>query len=107
MLETIKKAHSLELLESLDNSLKCPVSISIIKDYLKVLKPAYILNINLQRNTSSIAEVIPAISKIMNNWETIVATTGISESIKNLCKLLIEQFKKRFHYEMKCDIYQV
>ena len=87
MLEAIKKAYSLDLFDSLNIDLKCPVAISVIKDYLKVLKPAYILNINLQRNSSSIAEVVPAVLKIINNWETIASTTGISESIKNLCDL--------------------
>jgi hypothetical protein len=55
----------------------------------------------------AIAEVVPAILKIINNWEITADSTGISKSIKHLCKLLLDQFKKRFHYEMKCDIYRV
>lgn len=66
MLETIKKAHDLQLFDQLETNLTCPVAISIIKEYLTVLKPAYIFNLNLQRNTSSIAEVVLAILKIIN-----------------------------------------
>ena len=68
MLEAIKKAYSLDLFDSLNIDLKCPVAISVIKDYLNVLKPTYILNINLQRNSTSIAEVVPAV-KIINKYE--------------------------------------
>ena len=42
--------------------------------YLKILKPIYLLNIHLQRDNSSIGEVIPAILNIINKLEIIKLT---------------------------------
>ena len=54
MLETIRKAVRLGLLK---NDLKSPVAMTIIEDYLKVLKTAYVftISVHLQRNNVSIS----------------------------------------------------
>ena len=83
------------------------VSIYVINSYLKILKPAYLVNICLQRNTSSIAEVIPAISKLINNWENLLNTECVSSSCKNFWKFLIQEFETRFNYELEAELYQV
>ena len=79
----------------------------MINSYLKILKPAYLVNICLQRNTSSIAEVIPAISKLINNWENLLNTECVSSSCKNFWKFLIQEFETRFNYELEAELYQV
>ena len=79
----------------------------MIDDYLKILKPAYLFNLNLQRNSSMIAEVVRSIFKIINIWQKITNNPGVNKSIKSLCEILISQVEKRFNYEMTSDIYQV
>ena len=74
----------------------------MIDDYLKILKPAYLFNLNLQRNSSTIE-----ILKIINIWQKIANNPGVSKSIKSLCEILISQVEKRFNYEITSDIYQV
>ena len=48
--------------------------------YLKILKPIYLLNIHLQRDNSSIGEIIPAILNIINKLEIIKFTPKLSWS---------------------------
>ena len=103
----VKNAHKKSLFETLDISSKLPVSIDVINSYLKILKPGYLVNIYLQRNTSSIAEIIPAISKLINNWENLLNKENVSSSCKNFCKFLIQEFKTRFNYELESELYQV
>jgi hypothetical protein len=68
--------------------------------YLKILKPIYLLNIHLQRDNSSIGEVIPAILNIINKLEIIKLTPKLSSSCNSLCELLREEIKTRFNYEL-------
>ena len=42
---------------------KCPVDQIILETYIKVLKPVYLLNIGLQNNCETIANVIPKLLK--------------------------------------------
>ena len=107
MLERLKKAHKKGLFETLDSSSKLPVSIDVINSYLKILKPAYLVNIYFQRNTSSIAEVIPAILKLISNWENLLKKDSVPSSCKIFSKFLIEELKRRFNYELESEIYQV
>jgi hypothetical protein len=46
-----------------------------VNTYWLILKPYYLFNINLQRDNSSIAEIIPAILNIINKLETILKIT--------------------------------
>ena len=107
MLERIKKAFVKGLFNTENYDLYLPVPISIINTYLKILKPIYLLNVNLQRDNSSIGEIIPAVLNIINKLEDIQKVPNISTSCKNLCELLISEFKKRFNYELNSEIYQV
>jgi hypothetical protein len=115
MLKTIKKANTLDLLKEYSNNdlrnpvadLRSPVAISIIDDYLRILKPAYIFNLNMQRNSTCIGEVVPYVLKIINSWERIANSPSVCKSIKHLCELLIIQVRKRFDYEINSDIYKV
>jgi hypothetical protein len=75
--------------------------------YLKILKPIYLLNIHLQRDNSSIGEIIPAILNIINKLEIIKLTPKLSSSCNSLCELLREEIKTRFNYELNSEIYQV
>jgi len=107
MLERLKKAYTKGLFDSLEPANKLPVSIEVINSYLKILKPAYLVNIYLQRNSSCIAEVIPAVFKLINNWELLLRQDNVSKSCKIFCKYLIDEFKRRFNYELESELYQV
>ena len=80
---------------------------TIIEDYLKVLKTAYLFNVHLQRNNASISEVVLYVLKIINTLQNISNNPDVFASIKNLCELLIKQLQKRFHYEINSDFYNV
>jgi hypothetical protein len=107
MLEKIKIAYKKKLFDQENKDLNCPVPIALVNTYLLILKPCYLFNINLQRNNSSIAEIIPAILNIINKLETISKIPKLSSSCQQFCELLIAQFKKRFSYELDSEIYQV
>ena len=106
MLERIKKDNTKNLFSN-DLGLNCPVPIAIINTYLRILKPLYLLNINLQRDNSSIGEIIPVVLNILNKLENIKMTPIMSTSCRNLCELLINELKRRFDYELNSEIYQV
>jgi hypothetical protein len=59
MLERIKKAYSKGLFNLHKQDLNLPVPISNFNTYLKILKPIYLLNIQLKIDNSSIGEIIP------------------------------------------------
>jgi hypothetical protein len=107
LLESLKKAYTKGLFDSLEPANKLPVSIDVINSYLKILKPAYLVNIYLQRNSSCIAEVIPLVLKLINNWELLLRQYNVSKSCKIFCKYLIDEFKRRFNYELESELYQV
>jgi hypothetical protein len=103
LLESLKKAYTKGLFDSLEPANKLPVSIDVINSYLKILKPAYLVNIYLQRNSSCIAEVIPPVLKLINNWELLLRQDNVSKSCKIFCKYLIDEFKRRFNYELESE----
>ena len=105
MLEQIVKAEKKGLLEIIKDEHPCPVPLPTIKNHLSILKHAYFFNIGLQRHSATIAEIIPSVLKCISSWEGISLKT--SSSGKKLCKLLIEQFKTRFNYELNSHLYQV
>lgn len=59
ILESTKKAYDKNAFDQNDQERCCPVSIEKIELYLQILKPLYLLNIVLQSNHSTIADVIP------------------------------------------------
>jgi len=62
---------------------------------------------HLQRDYSSIGEIIPAILNIINKLEIFKLTPQLSSSCNSLCELLREQIKPQFNYELNSEIYQV
>lgn len=57
---TIKRAYKCKAIKEDD----LPVDISVIDVYIKILSPAYLFNLDLQSNKSSIAYVIPSILRV-------------------------------------------
>lgn len=100
VLETIRKAHEKNAFEA---SEQLPVPIKVIDVYLRILKPAYLVNVSLQSSNSNIGEVIPNIIRLINYWTSLKVTNAP----KQLCDKLIDQFKQRFHDEIESKIYKV
>ncbi len=74
-----------------------------IDTYLKILTPAYILNLQFQKNSSTIGEVIPRLISLVNRLETLKTTpAGLI-----LCQHLVSYIKERFKYELESPIYRV
>jgi hypothetical protein len=97
MLEQIVKADNRNLLNEIKDQYPCPVSLAVIKNYLSILKHAYFFNIGVQRQSATIAEIIPSVLKCMVEWNIVKDKT--SASGKELCGLLISEFQTRFKYE--------
>ena len=105
MLEQIIKAEERGLLEEVKCTCPCKVPLATIKNYVSILLPAYLINIGLQRQSATIAEVVPCILRAISDWEVIkekTSTTG-----KMLCECLIAEFRLRFDYELNSHLYQV
>jgi hypothetical protein len=83
--------------------LSLPVSISNVESYIELLKPAYLVNIGFQSNTSSIADVVPNILNLLNELKKLKKKTRNIE----LCVSLFEAIKKKFAYELKSPVYRV
>lgn len=105
MLELIVKADNRNLLDEIKDQYPCPVSLAVIKNYLSILKHAYFFNIGLQRQSATIAEIIPSVLKCMVEWNIMKDKT--SASGKELCELLISEFQTRFKYELDSHLYLV
>jgi hypothetical protein len=105
MLEQIVKADNRNLLDEIKDQYPCPVSLAVIKNYLSILKHAYFFNIGLQRQSATIAEIIPSVLKCMVEWNIMKDKT--SASGKELCELLISEFQTRFKYELDSHLYLV
>jgi hypothetical protein len=93
------------LLEEIKAECPCPVSLAMIKNYVAILIPAYLFNIGLQRQSATIAEVIPSILREISYWEIIKEKS--SPTGKQLCQRLIDEFKTRFDYELNSYLYEV
>jgi hypothetical protein len=105
MLEQVVKAENRGLMDEVKIDCPCPVSLTLIKNYVAILIPAYLFNIGLQRQSATIAEVIPSVLRAISDWNFIKNKTS-PIGIK-LCDLLITQFKSRFVYELNSHLYQV
>lgn len=99
VLEAIKKASERGALKTI----KLPVSINTIENYLKILRPAYLVNIGFQSSVSSIADVVHNILKLINYWDNFKT----NQTGSKLCNLLVSAFKQRFAYELDSKLYQV
>ena len=70
VLESVKKAYERNAFSDSDLILKFPVSLYVIDSYLKILKPSFILNANMQLSNSSIMETIAEVLHLLSEWET-------------------------------------
>ena len=70
-----------------------------------VLKHAYLFNLAMQRVNSTISDVIPSLMRILHFWKINQITT--TQSCQRLSSLLIDEFTKRFEYELNSDYYKV
>jgi hypothetical protein len=68
MLEQIVKADNRNLLDEIKDQYPCPVSLAVIKNYLSIFKHAYFFNIGVQRQSATIAEIIPSVLKCLVEW---------------------------------------
>ena len=68
MLEQVIKVQNEGLLEEIKADCPCPVSLATIKNYVSILIPAYLFNIGLQRQSDTIAEVIPSVLRAISDW---------------------------------------
>ena len=59
LLESVKRAYDKNAFSEDDPEKKCPVELDEIEVYLQILKPAYIFSISMQKNNSTIADLIP------------------------------------------------
>ena len=105
VLEMVYKAYKRKAFENPNEELRLPVSIKTIIMYLKILKPAYSLNINFQSDRSSIADVIPKVSTVIHLWKKQKSSFAIKG--QEFCNLLIEEFETRFNYELNSKIYLI
>jgi len=65
--------------------LELPVDLQTIDMYLKILLPAYQLNLEWQKSKSSIIDVLPGIIILKDKWETLnYAAQG-----RELCYFLV------------------
>lgn len=58
ILESVKSAYDRGGFDDTKPELTCPVTLSTVELYLKILKPAYLFSVSLQDNRSSIAHTI-------------------------------------------------
>jgi hypothetical protein len=106
LLEVIEKAFERGLFKSESNDeLQLPVSIKTIRMYLMILGCLYNLNISLQSNSCSIADLIPAILSARNLLEKM--KDDVSVHCEQYIDLLIQEIDDRFSYELNSGIYQV
>lgn len=81
----------------------CPVSKTVIEKYVQLLLPAYQFNLIMQKNNSSIADVVPSFKIMFSKWSRF----QVNGEYKTLCKFLISAFTQKFEYELNSNFYQV
>ena len=81
----------------------CPVKFEALELYLQILHPAFQFNLIMQRTTSTIADVLPALAIMTSKWSRMI----VPSQYKQLCKNLILAFNKKFKYELESPIYCV
>ena len=82
----------------------CPISLEVIETYIQILKPVYFTTLGWEKNSSSIADVIPQVLFLIEFWTKV----EIKDSkARELCYFLIHFAKIKFDYELNSPIYQV
>jgi hypothetical protein len=64
MLESVKRVYDKGIFDDSEN--KCAYDLKTIETYYQILLPAYRLSFGFQKNSTSIAELIPYILKLID-----------------------------------------
>lgn len=104
-LEAIKRVHDRKAFDPNKPAQKLTFKIEIIKSYIKILYPCYLVNLNFQCNHSTIAEVIPVIFGLIHAWEKM--KPKFSKNSQMLINLLIQEFLFHFNFEFNWNYYFV
>ena len=66
MLESIKLAYDRVAFTA---ECPCPIDLNTTELYLQILKPAFTVSLTFQKNSSTIADTIRCILKLIEYWE--------------------------------------
>jgi hypothetical protein len=97
MLESIKKAFDRNAFKDVT------LPIKEIEIYLQILKPAYILSLNWQKETCTISDLLIGLTKYLYDLERL----NIDGEASKFAFILIECIKSKFEYELNSQIYKV
>ena len=100
MIESVKRAFDKGAFE---NENKCLIDLETIETYHQILAPAYRVSLGFQKNSSSIADVIPNILQMIDIWKKF----DLPPVPNRLCKRLIACVKQKFNFELNSITYQV
>ncbi|RNA27693.1 zinc finger BED domain-containing 4-like [Brachionus plicatilis] len=80
-----------------------PASLVTVEYYLQILKPAFYFNLTMQKNKSSIGDVLPALFIMISKWSRMELTGNY----RNLADCLISAFRHKFKDEIDSSVYCV
>jgi hypothetical protein len=100
MLESFYRAYKANAFTE-ENSY--PVTFTKIQKYLLILLPSYQFNLIMQKDKSSIADVLPLLDIMLSKW----IRMDLFGEYNVLRNNLIAAFKHKFSYEIKSNIYNV
>jgi hypothetical protein len=98
MLESFYRAHKADAFDE-----GGPVKFVKIQKCLLIFLPAYQFNLIMQKDKSSIADVLPSLEIMLSKWVR-MELYGEYNVLRNH---LIAAFKHKFSYEIKSSIYSV
>ncbi len=101
MLESVKRAYDRNCFE--ESGYQCLVPLRLIELYLQILKPAYILTNNWQRDKAGIHDVYLGVSKLLFE----LPRFNVTGSAKEFCVMLYRCVSNKFDYELNSSIYKV
>jgi hypothetical protein len=99
MLESVKRAFDKK---AFDDEIVCPVDLKSIEIYLQILNSAYRIILGFQKNSSTIADVLPYLLQLIQIWNRL----DVPPAPKRLCKLLIACLKYKFQVEFNSPAYK-
>jgi len=70
---------------------------------MKILMPAFIFKLLMQRTASTIADVVPNVLMMLSKWNRM----EVGGNYRLLCELLTNAFKHKFNYELNSPVYAV
>jgi len=98
MFETFIKAFKKDVF---NNEYKCPYSQADIEFYFKILQPAYLFSVVVQRSTSSIGDILPLLCTMIISLERFILTENAAQFRDNL----LTNIKMKFTEELNSTIY--